>query len=95
MYAFLIDENKRIVSYQPTTYELIKVEVDRPVIPSPPKMGVNYVEYWNPETQQIELREEERPLTTEEVMKKYQEALERTNEAVQDLALTIAGGEGS
>ncbi len=95
MYAFLIDETNRVIGYQPTTYNLIKVEVERPALPENPKVGTNYVEYWNPETQQIELKEEERPLTTEEVMKKYQEALERTNEAVQDLALTIAGGEGS
>lgn len=47
MYAFLIDDNKRIISYQPTTYEFVKTEAARPEMPPHPKPGIDYVEYWD------------------------------------------------
>ena len=44
MYAFLIDETNRVISYQPTTYKLIKEEVERPELPPHPTPGIAYVE---------------------------------------------------
>ena len=65
MYAFLIDDTNRVISYQPTTYELIKEEVERPELPESPKAGTNYVEYWDEKEKKIYLQEESRPLTLE------------------------------
>ena len=85
MYAFLIDENKRIVGYQPTTYSLIKAEAPRPALPENPKPGTNYVEYWDTETQQIVLREESRPLTMEEKLDSIDKKADAAMEAIAEV----------
>ena len=86
MYAFLIDESKRIVGYCPTTHELIKAEVERP-IPPHSKIGIDYVEYWDEAQKKIVLREVERPLTESE---KVSQSIDDIN---QLLAEFMAGGE--
>ena len=86
MYAFLIDDNKQIIGYQPTTVELIKAEVERP-IPPHPKIGIDYVEYWDEAQKKIVLREVERPLTESE---KVSQSIDDIN---QLLAEFMAGGE--
>ena len=86
MYAFLIDGNKQIIGYQPTTVELIKAEVERP-IPPHPKIGIDYVEYWDDVEKKIVLREVARPLTESE---KTAQSINDINQLLADL---IAGGE--
>ena len=85
MYAFLIDETGRVVSYQPTTYELIKAEVPRPELPKNPKSGTNYIEYWDAKTQQIVLREESRPLTMEEKLDSIDKKADAAMEAIVEV----------
>ena len=87
MYAFLIDETGRVISYQPTTHNLIKAEVERPELPPHPKIGIDYVEYWDKDKKQIVLREVARPLTESE---KTAQSINDINQLLADL---IAGGE--
>ena len=87
MYAFLIDENKRIVGYQPTTYELVKAEAERPALPHHPKPGIDYVEYWDEAEKKIILKEIKRPLTDSE---KTAQSIDDINQLLADL---MAGGE--
>ena len=85
MYAFLIDETGKVIDYHPTTHELIKAEVERPALAENPKAGTNYVEYWNPETRQIELREEARPLTLEEKLASIDKKADAAMEAIAEI----------
>lgn len=85
MYAFLINENNRVIGYQPTTVELIKTEVERPALPENPKPGTNYVEYWDAKTQQIVLREESRPLTMEEKLDSIDKKADAAMEALAEV----------
>ena len=85
MYAFLIDETGQVIDYQPTTYNLIKAEVERPALPENPKPGTNYVEYWDTETQQIVLREESRPLTLEEKLDSVDNKADAAMEAIAEV----------
>lgn len=85
MYAFLIDNNKQIIGYQPTTVELIKAEVERPALPENPKPGTNYVEYWDAEAQQIVLKEESRPLTLEEKLDSIDKKADAAIEALAEV----------
>ena len=87
MYAFLIDDNKRIISYQPTTYELVKTEAARPEMPHHPKPGIDYVEYWDEAEKKIILKEIKRPLTDGE------KTAQSINDINQLLADFMAGGE--
>lgn len=87
MYAFLIDGNKRVISYQPTTYNLIKVDVARPELPHHPKPGIDYVEYWDEAEKKIILKEIKRPLTDSE---KTAQSIDDINQLLADL---MAGGE--
>ena len=87
MYTFLIDDNKRIISYQPTTVELIKAETERPTPPHHPKPGIDYVEYWDDVEKKIVLREVARPLTESE---KTAQSINDINQLLADL---MAGGE--
>ena len=86
MYAFLIDNAGRILSYHSTTDELVKAETERP-IPPHPKIGIDYVEYWDKDRKKIVLREVERPLTESE---KVSQSIDDIN---QLLAEFMAGGE--
>ena len=86
MYAFLIDENKQIIGYQPTTVGLIKAEVERPTPPHP-KIGIDYVEYWDDVEKKIVLKEVARPLTESE---KTAQSINDINQLLADL---MAGGE--
>ena len=85
MYAFLIDENNKIVGYYPTGYELIKAEVERPNPPENIKSGINYVEYWNPETGKIILKEETRSLTLEERVAAAESKADASMEAIAEM----------
>ena len=85
MYAFLIDETGKVIDYQPTTYNLIKAEVERPALPENPKPGTNYVEYWDTETQQIVLREEARSLTLEEKLDSVDKKADAAMEAIAEV----------
>ena len=76
MYKFITDDTNRILNYVPTTYRMVATESERPPLPENLKIGVNYVEYYNPETEKIELREEPRPLTEAEQAAKKQAELE-------------------
>ena len=87
MYAFLIDETGRVISYQPTTHNLIKVEAERPELPHHPKPGIDYVEYWDETEKKIILKEVKRPLTESE---KTAQSINDINQLLADL---IAGGE--
>ena len=86
MYAFLTDDTGRIISYHSTTDEFVKVETERPVPPHP-KIGIDYVEYWDKDKKQIVLREIERPLTESE------KTAQSINDINQLLAEFMAGGE--
>ena len=85
MYAFLIDEKNRVISYQPTTYNLIKEEVERPELPESPKAGTNYVEYWDEKEKKIYLQEESRPLTLEEKRNDIDKKADAAMEAVAEI----------
>ena len=87
MYAFLIDETGRVISYQPTNYKLIKAEVERPAPPHHPKPGIDYVEYWDEAEKKIILKEVKRPLTDSE---KTAQSIDDINQLLADL---MAGGE--
>ena len=87
MYAFLIDETGRVISYQPTNYKLIKAEVERPAPPHHPKPGIDYVEYWDDVEKKIVLKEVARPLTDSE------KTAQSINDINQLLADIMAGGE--
>lgn len=87
MYAFLIDGTGRVISYQPTNYKLIKVEVERPALPHHPKPGIDYVEYWDETEKKIILKEVKRPLTDSE---KTAQSIDDINQLLADL---MAGGE--
>lgn len=87
MYAFLIDETGRVISYQPTTHNLIKADVARSELPHHPKPGIDYVEYWDDVEKKIVLREVARPLTESE---KTAQSINDINQLLADL---IAGGE--
>lgn len=87
MYAFLIDETGRVISYQPTTYELIKEEVERPDLPHHLMAGIDYVEYWDSKEKKIYLKDVERPLTESE---KTAQSINDINQLLADL---MAGGE--
>ena len=87
MYAFLIDETNRIMSYQPTNYKLIKEEVERPELPHHPTPGIDYVEYWDDVEKKIVLKEVARPLTDSE---KTAQSIDDINQLLADL---MAGGE--
>ena len=85
MYAFLIDETNRVISYQPTAYVLIKEEVERPELPESPKAGTNYVEYWDEKEKKIYLQEESRPLTLEEKLNDIDKKADAAMEAVAEI----------
>lgn len=87
MYAFLIDGTGRVISYQPTNYKLIKVEVERPALPYHPKPGIDYVEYWDEAEKKIILKEIKRPLTDSE---KTAQSIDDINQLLADF---MAGGE--
>lgn len=87
MYAFLIDEKNRVISYQPTTYELIKEEVERPELPHHLMAGIDYVEYWDSKEKKIYLKDVERPLTESE---KITQSIDDINQVLADF---MAGGE--
>ena len=87
MYAFLIDNTNRVVSYQPTSYELIKEEVERPELPHHLMPGIDYVEYWDSKEKKIYLKDVERPLTESE---KTAQSINDINQLLADL---MAGGE--
>ena len=87
MYAFLIDETGRVVSYPPTTYELIKEEVERPELPHHLMPGIDYVEYWDDVEKKIVLKEVARPLTDSE---KTAQSIDDINQVLADF---MAGGE--
>ena len=87
MYAFLIDNTNRVVSYQPTSYELIKEEVERPELPHHLMPGIDYVEYWDSKEKKIYLKDVERPLTESE---KITQSIDDINQVLADF---MAGGE--
>lgn len=82
------EETNKVIGFHPTTHTLVKVEMDS-LPEAEPKVGIEHVQYYNPETKKIELREEERPLTQEESIEKAQkdasEALKRAQAALQGL----------
>ena len=87
MYTFLVDEKNRVISYQPTNYQLIKAEVERPEPPHHPEPGIDYVEYWDETEKKIILKEVKRPLTESE---KITQSIDDINQVLADF---MAGGE--
>lgn len=87
MYAILINNEGRILTYCSTTDKLIKTETERPIPPHHPKPGIDYVEYWDETEKKIILKEVKRPLTESE---KVSQSIDDIN---QLLAEFMAGGE--
>lgn len=86
MYHIIHEEGtNKIIMYVPTTYKLVAIETERPKPPENPKPGINYVEYYNPETGKIELREEERPLTLEERIAEAEKKADASMEAIAEV----------
>lgn len=90
MINVLIDETKKIIGFYGTNIEMKKVE-DIPELPTP-KIGCDFIPYYDEKMEKIIYKEVKRDLTDRELYEQLAARQEATAQAVQEIALNSLGG---